>query len=326
MMNAHQKNRDANAIDRNISGMVAAVSPIQDRPSIRGSFHAQVTVGVADRSSICRRTSSERPGEAVLGWCVAAAAAASPDWSDAQIQGVAADPATARQFAGPTDAQKDIDAYGKTYAASKGYDPDPSKWTPDQQKDVAAVKANAQAGSLGGTDFEQRQWLAEKQNGVTTDDYATWKAKHAAAAAAMADQSKAAQDFKDTARTEYTATNSKLTTIQPYIETLTKDPEAAQEALKSFQPTTGKWGALDPFVPQKVKDAAIALQKVQASLTAEGLSGVKNVRNAREFNTLGLAATAGLNAASSPDDFKRALNDLKNKYLDTQATSGGGRS
>ena len=88
-----------------------------------------------------------------------------------------------------------------------------------------------------------------------------------------------------------------------------------------FTPNYGKWGAINPLVGQNVKDAAVALQKIQAQLTAEGLSGVKNVRNAREFNTLGQAATAGLNAAASPDDFVKAISDLQNKFLDAQATN-----
>ena len=52
-----------------------------------------------------------------------------------------------------------------------------------------------------------------------------------------------------------------------------------------FTPNTGKWGAINPLVGQNVKDAAVALQMIRAQLTAEGLSGVKNVRNAREFRS-----------------------------------------
>ena len=96
------------------------------------------------------------------------------------------------------------------------------------------------------------------------------------------DLDSASQGFAGTttATQDYTANNSKLTSIQSYIETLKKDPAAAQEALKMFTPNTGKWGAINPLVGQNVKDAAVALQKIQAQLTAEGLSGVKNVRNA----------------------------------------------
>ena len=47
---------------------------------------------------------------------------------------------------------------------------------------------------------------------------------------------------------------------------------------------------------------------------------MKNVRNQREFNTLGLAANAGLNAAASPEDFRKGLADIRNKFLDAKAT------
>ena len=55
-------------------------------------------------------------------------------------------------------------------------------------KDIADYKANLIAGGMGGSDLEQRQYLREKADGITTDDYATWKAKHVAAATAMKDQ------------------------------------------------------------------------------------------------------------------------------------------
>ena len=211
-----------------------------------------------------------------------------------------------------TGTQKDADAATRAWAAAH---PEATA------KDVADYKANLIAGGMGGSDLEQRQYLQEKSSGVTTDDFATWKAKKAAQATTLNQQAKDSQEFKDTATQDYTANNSKLTSIQSYIDTLNKDPAAAQEAMKMFTPTTGKWGAINPLLPQNVANAAVALQKIQAQLTAEGLSGVKNVRNAREFNTLGQAATGGLNAAASPEDFAKAVSDLQNKFLDAQATN-----
>ena len=190
-------------------------------------------------------------------------------------------------------------------------------------QEIADYKANLIAGGMGGSDLEQRQYLQEKANGITTDDYATWKNKKAAQATTLNQQAKDSQEFKDSAIGDYTAAHSKLATLQPYIDTLTKDPAAAQQAMSTFLPTTGKWGALMPgaLVPQNVKDAAIALDKVQSSLKAEQLTGVKNVRNSREFNTLGQAATGGLDASATPDKFADAITALKNKYLDAQATT-----
>ena len=74
-------------------------------------------------------------------------------------------------------------------------------------------------------------------------------------------------------------------------------------------------------VPDNVKAAAVALQTIQSELKAEGLSGVKNVRNLNEFNTLGQAATGGLDPAASDADFTKAIDMLNDKFLDTKATS-----
>ncbi len=213
-----------------------------------------------------------------------------------------------------TGTEKDADAATRAWAAAN------PKATPQQ---IADYKANLIAGGMGGSDLEQRQYLQEKSSGVTTDDFATWKAKKAAQATTLNQQAKDSQEFKDTATQDYSAAHSKLAALQPYIDTLTKDPLAAQQAMSTFLPTTGKWGALMPgaLVPQNVKDAAIALDKVQSSLRADQLSGVKNVRNSREFNTLGQAATGGLDASATPDKFADALTALKNKYLDAQATT-----
>jgi hypothetical protein len=211
-----------------------------------------------------------------------------------------------------TSTEKDAEAATREWAAAH------PKATP---QDIADYKANLIAGGMGGSDLEQRQYLQEKSSGITTDDFATWKAKKAAEATTLTTQAKASQDFKDTATQDYTANNTKLTNIQSYIDTLNKDPAAAQEALKMFTPTTGKWGAINPLLPPNVAAAAVALQKLQAELRSEALTGVKNVRNAREFNTLGQAATGGLDASASPGDFAKAVADLKNKFLDTQATN-----
>ena len=218
-----------------------------------------------------------------------------------------------------TGTQKDAEAATRAWANAN------PQATPQQ---IADYKANLIAGGMGGSDLGQRQYLAERSAALAAGqkdfpDYPTWQATHAAAAAAKTAQAKDAQEFKDSAAQDYTAVHSKLTDIQQYIDTLNKDPAAAQQALSTFLPTTGKWGALMPgsVVPQNVKDAAVALQKVQAALTSESLSNVKNVRNVREFNTLGQAATAGLNAAATPADFQTALTTLKNRYLDAQATA-----
>ena len=201
-----------------------------------------------------------------------------------------------------TSTVKDADAATAAWAAAN------PKATPQQ---IADYKSNLIAGGMGGNDLETRQYLQEKNAGLTTDDYATWKGKKAAEAAGAVTEAKNVKEFKDTATQDYTALNSKLMSVQTALDILNKDPDAAQAAMQSFQPTTGKWAAIDIFQPQKIKDAAAALQKLQSSLSADQLAGTKNVRNQREFATLGQAANAGLNAAASPEDFRKGLSDIK---------------
>ena len=218
-----------------------------------------------------------------------------------------------------TSTEKDAEAATRAYAAAH---PEASA------KDIADYKANLIAGGMGGSDLGQRQYLAERSAALAAGqkdfpDYPTWQANHAADAAAKKKTADDAADFKNTAITDYTSVNSKLTKMQEYVDTLKKDPLAAKAALASFAPTTGKWGALMPgaVVPDNVKAAAVALQTIQSELKAEGLSGVKNVRNLNEFNTLGQAATGGLDPAASDNDFTKAIDMLNDKFLDTKATS-----
>ena len=194
------------------------------------------------------------------------------------------------------------------------------------QQQIADYHANLIAGGMGGSDLAQRQYLQERSAAMAagqTDfpDYLTWQATHTAQAAAKEVAAKQSQEFKDTATQDYSALNTKYNTLKPYIDTLVNDPASAQAALGSFQPTTGQVGRAGPLVSDKVKAAANALQKIQSTMSADALANTKNVRNQREFSVLGQAASGGLNPAASPDDFARTLADLKNKYLDAQATN-----
>jgi hypothetical protein len=66
-----------------------------------------------------------------------------------------------------TGTQKDAEAATRAWATAH---PEATA------KDIADYKANLIAGGMGGSDLEQRQYLQEKSSGVTTDDFATWKA------------------------------------------------------------------------------------------------------------------------------------------------------
>ena len=216
-----------------------------------------------------------------------------------------------------TSTQKDAEAATRAYAAAH---PEASA------KDIADYKANLIAGGMGGSDLGQRQYLAERSAALAAGqkdfpDYLTWQSQHAAAAAAQKKTADDAAEFKNNAVADYTTVHSKQTDLQQYIDTLKKDPLAAKQALLTPWPASGPLGAWDPLVSQNVKDAAVALDKIRSALKAESLSGVKNVRNVTEFNTLGQAATAGLNPAATDKDFTAAIDTLSNRYLDAQATT-----
>ena len=176
---------------------------------------------------------------------------------------------------------------------------------------------------MGGNDLEQRLYLQEKANGITTDDFATWNATTAAQATTLNQQAKDSQEFKDTATQDYTANNSKLTSIQSYIDTLKKGSCRRAGGVEDVHAEHRQVGSDQPARrPERQGRCGRAPEDPGATDSRRSLSGVKNVRNAREFNTLGQAATGGLNAtAASPDDFAKAINDLSNKFLDAQATN-----
>jgi hypothetical protein len=223
----------------------------------------------------------------------------------------------------PTGEQKNFGA--AQAAVTKQVQTEHPDWTPAQvQKEVnLRVPPSLLMSGVGNlTDQEYFQYAAaERAAGRTPMGPVEWNEQQKNKAIAQETTTKQATEFKDTAIQDYDSVNSKLRGMQQYIDTLKKDPLAAKAALAAFSPTTGKWGAINPLVGDNVKAAAIALQKIQAELKSEQLSGVKNVRNLNEFNTLGQAATGGLDAAASDDDFKTAVDNLTNRYLDTRATT-----
>jgi hypothetical protein len=109
---------------------------------------------------------------------------------------------------------------------------------------------------------------------------------------------------------------------------LLKNPSATMQALQYPDIlTTSKAAAWLPFGPSEAaKQQAIAIQKLEAELTGESLSSVKNVRNQREFSTLGEALTAGLNANNGQDGVQQALQTIKQKmavaHAQVYATAG----
>ena len=146
--------------------------------------------------------------------------------------------------------------------------------------------------------------------------------------AAQEGQAKDVEEFKNSGIQDFSAANQKLTDTQTGVDQLLKNMPATMKALSDPDIlTTSKWAAWNPLGPsEEVKQQAIAIQKLEAGLTGESLSNVKNVRNQREFSTLGEALTAGLNANNGPQGVQDALNAIKQKmavaHAQVYATAG----
>jgi hypothetical protein len=141
-------------------------------------------------------------------------------------------------------------------------------------------------------------------------------------------QAKDVEEFKNSGIQDFSALNQKLTEGQSIVDQLLKNPSATMQALQYPDIlTTSKAAAWLPFGPSEAaKQQAIAIQKLEAELTGESLSSVKNVRNQREFSTLGEALTAGLNANNGQDGVQQALQTIKQKmavaHAQVYATAG----
>ena len=96
-----------------------------------------------------------------------------------------------------------------------------------------------------------------------------------------------AQEFRDTATSDYTMVNSKLSETERMLNQLLKDPDDTVTAVTTPFPTTGQYGAWDPLLARRPEIRAVLISKLKASLTGDSLSNVKNVRNRTEFETLG---------------------------------------
>ena len=146
--------------------------------------------------------------------------------------------------------------------------------------------------------------------------------------AAQEGQAKDVEEFKNSGIQDFSAANQKLTDTQTGVDQLLKNMPATMKALSDPDIlTTSKWAAWNPLGPsEEVKQQAIAIQKLEAGLTGKSLSNVKNVRNQREFSTLGEALTAGLNANNGPQGVQDALNAIKQKmavaHAQVYATAG----
>jgi hypothetical protein len=189
------------------------------------------------------------------------------------------------------------------------------------KQQIADYKANLIAGGMGGSDLEQRQYLAEKAAGLTTDDYPTWKAKHAAEATTLVTTAKDKAESKDAAVLDYPNIDANLSRSEDLIKKLLANKKATIDAINTMPSRkTGWWAANTPWgATEEVRTAAADIQTLMSTLAGEGLKNVKNVRNVREFNALADSLTAGLRPGNTDEGIETTLNDLLKKFGTTRA-------
>ena len=139
-------------------------------------------------------------------------------------------------------------------------------------------------------------------------------------------QAKDVEAFKNSGIEDFTAANTKLSENEARVNQLLNDMPSTMQALaKPDVLTTSKGANLIPSgtpligTCPEAKQQAIAIDKLEAELTGEGLSTTKNVRNQREFGTLGEALTAGLNVNNGQQWVQQALQDIQKKFAAAHA-------
>jgi len=184
-----------------------------------------------------------------------------------------------------------------------------------------------------GANREDSQYIQEKAKatraGQPFPGFVEWKTAHQVSAAAQTTQAKDAQDFKDSAVEDFSKVNDKLTRNEGTVDKLLGDINGTMKALSTPDIlTTGKGAAAIHNLPvvgslispsDTTRALAHDIQTLKAELTGQGLTDVKNVRNRMEFETLGNALTAALDAGNSPEAVKAALINIKRKFAVAKA-------
>lgn len=123
------------------------------------------------------------------------------------------------------------------------------------------------------------------------------------------------QEHKNDAIADFTPADQKLRETEAGVNQLLNDMPSTMQALAAPDLlTTSKVASWLPFgYSDAVKQQAVAKEKLEAALSAEALSGMKNVRNQREFNTIGESLTAGLNPNNGPQGVQQALQSIQQR-------------
>ena len=228
-------------------------------------------------------------------------------------------------------------AAGMSKILGDKYTPEMAQWAalnPDLFKELATTHARTEeeaarpTETMKNAEAETAQWKQSHPN-ATPQEVADHHASVLSgmmpgpAQAAAIDQAKAAQDFKDTAMTDYGSLNNTYSSNEDRVKQLLADMPSTMAALKDPEwmtrgtaaglGLTGAW--------QSTKNQAALIDQLKASLTGDNLKNVKNVRNQREFDTLGRALTGALTGTNSEAQVRAALEDIQKKFLDAHATN-----
>ena len=227
-------------------------------------------------------------------------------------------------------------AAGMAKILGPDYTPEMAKWAalnPDLFKELAQTHANVEAekakptDAMKNADAETAQWAAANPQATPAEV----SAHHATTLsglipgpgqAGLIDQAKSAQDFKDSAMSDYGAVNDKLSSSERIVSQLLADPASTMAAIRDPDFLTKGWAsALPTGIAQGTKNAAAGMSQLTAGLAGENLGSVKNVRNKTEFDALSRAVSGAFTPGASQDQVMTRLQEIQKKFLDAHATN-----
>jgi hypothetical protein len=336
LMRVHQQDMISNDLNRNIAGIAAGFGTAQqqhDKLAAIGNMQGDDRLAALQNVEKITAEQTQQNNAARFKAGAAGMASLFPNMTPAQVQLMSNNPdlfsamvnrsITSKIEAGqPTEAQKNADAAGKAYAQSKGYDL--NNLTPQQQQDIDGYKSNLISGAMGGTDLNQRQYLAEKSAGLTTDDFATWTAKHQAQAklgienagdlseAIKAAPALTAQIDRGSNLIDGLKANKNLGQALTFLSTPGHDMIGADALHKA--------GQMDDNTYKAVQDIGTLSGQVYGS----GFASAGSKRTQQEVAAIVSGLSQTKSYGYSPDDYiKNALNPLQEQFNTTKANALG---
>ena len=305
LMQMHENDRRANAIDRGLAGMASSFGPVEDRASIRNSAQPQndsigALGGAINDTSGMMQLAQHQQMMNLLGGGGGAPAGGAP--AAGAAPGGA--PSGGPPGAGPPGA-----GGGPVAGAVGAPAPGGGGQSLSDMSGIPPSVLQTMYLSNPATFGEELNKAIQLHQGVPAQQ------------AAQVEQAKDAEAQKNAGVEGFTASHQKLLDSEAGVNQLLGNMDATMTALSAPDIlTTSKWAANLPIgYSDAVKQQAVQIQKLEAGLTGESLQSVKNVRNQREFGTLGEALTAGLNANNGKQGVQQALLDIQRKMAATHA-------